>query len=148
MLQAVKSWQSVAMFFRAHGALFGYRPDRTGRRILYALFGGLTILSFVGFTMGYPMLSDRLTPLLWMMAAASCLIGVWHVDSPGVWTASGTLVLAASLWRTLSLLWFEFTDSYPHEQASSSLIAIAVAGWAMATVGSIAVWGAWLRPDQ
>lgn len=136
------------MFFRAHGALFGYQPDRTGRRLIYAVFGLLTILSFVGFTAGYPMLSDRLTPLLFMMAAAACLVGVWHVDSPGIWTASGTLVLAASAWRTLSLLWFEFTDSYPPHQSSSALIAVAVAGWAMATTGCIAVWGAWLRPDQ
>jgi hypothetical protein len=147
-LQAVKSWQAVAMFFRAHGALFGFQPDRDARRLLYALFAALITIGWYGFVAGYPMLSDRFTPLVWAAAAAACIVGAINVDSPTAWVASGTTVLMACGWRALSLLWFEFTGAYPSGQAGSSLIAVAFAGWSMATVGVVAIWGAWLRPDQ
>lgn len=136
------------MFLRAHRALFGYEPSRSGRRLIYSVFAILVIIGWYGFVSGYPMLSDRFTPFLWAAAGASCIVGAVKVDYQWPWVVSGVVMVAACAWRTLSLVWFELVGEYPAEQAGPSLIAVAVAGWSMATIGVVAVWGSWLRPDQ
>jgi hypothetical protein len=148
VVQDLKSWKSVRVFNRAHSAIFGYVPNRRGRRVLYLIFAALTALGWLGFTAGYPMLSDRVTPLGWALATASCFVAACHVDSPGAWVLSGSAVLTACFWRATSLVWFEVVGPAPELQDGRALIAIAFAGWSMATIGVVAAWSVWLRPNQ
>jgi hypothetical protein len=147
-LQHARSWKAVRVIDRAHDAVFGFQPDRKGRRVLYVVFGLVTLIGWLGFAAGYPMLSDRLTLLLWMIAAGSCFAAAYHVDSNGLWAVSGSAMLMACSWRTISLIWFEISGSYPELQSSTALIAVATSGWSMASIGIVAVWGSWLRPNQ